>query len=68
MRARGAAMAILFALVYLAFPTRAYYWDGISFAINIENAQDWRRSTGYSAAACARCIYCNGRIASLAEC
>jgi hypothetical protein len=42
MRARGAAMAILFALVYLAFPTRAYYWDGISFAINIENAQDWR--------------------------
>jgi len=35
-------LALLFAAVYLAFPTRQYYWDGISFSIDIEQAQSWR--------------------------
>jgi len=32
----GAALTAL--LVYLAIPTRNYYWDGITFALDIENA------------------------------
>jgi len=31
-------LAILLLLVYAAFPTRNYYWDGIGFALNIEGA------------------------------
>jgi hypothetical protein len=38
----GAVLALLFAFVYLLFPTRNYYWDGVSFAIDIEHAQSWR--------------------------
>lgn len=26
-------------LVYLSFPTRSYYWDGIDFALAIENSR-----------------------------
>jgi hypothetical protein len=40
--APGTALALLFALVYLALPTRSYYWDGVSFALDIEHAQTWR--------------------------
>lgn len=39
---RGALLALLFAIVYLLFPTRNYYWDGVSFAIDIEHARSWR--------------------------
>ena len=35
-------MAAAFALLYLAFPTRKFYWDGVSFALAIENAKRWR--------------------------
>src|ERR1017187_1870923 len=38
----GAVVELLFAFVYLLFPTRNYYWDGVSFAIDIERAQSWR--------------------------
>src|SRR5262245_45368653 len=38
----GAYIAVLFALLYLALPTRVFYWDGLAFAITIENAQSWR--------------------------
>jgi hypothetical protein len=38
----GRYLAALFTLVYLAFPTRQYYWDGVSFAIDIEHAASWR--------------------------
>ena len=34
--------AIFALLVYLAFPTKNYYWDGISFAQKIETAASWR--------------------------
>jgi hypothetical protein len=37
----GAYIAVIFALVYLALPTRVLYWDGIAFAITIENARSW---------------------------
>jgi hypothetical protein len=36
------AAAVLFTIVYLVFPTRQYYWDGLSFAINIEHTPGWR--------------------------
>ena len=35
-------LAILFAFLYASFLTRNYYWDGLSFAIDIEHAQSWR--------------------------
>src|ERR1035441_11120421 len=38
----GAVVALLFAFAYLLFPPRKYYWDGVSFAIDIEHAQSWR--------------------------
>lgn len=31
-------------LVYLSFPTRNYYWDGINFALSIEHAQGLSRT------------------------
>jgi len=30
--------AIGILIVYLAFPTRTYYWDGVNFALSIENS------------------------------
>src|SRR5262245_2891477 len=38
----GAYVAALFAVLYLALPTRVFYWDGVAFAITIENARSWR--------------------------
>jgi hypothetical protein len=38
----GAVAACSLALLYFAFPTRQYYWDGLSFSIDIEHAPDWR--------------------------
>jgi hypothetical protein len=38
----GPALAVLFGIVYACFLTRNYYWDGLSFAIEIEHAQTWR--------------------------
>lgn len=38
----GPALATLFAILYACFLTRNYYWDGLSFAIDIEHAQTWR--------------------------
>ena len=38
----SASIAIVFAIVYLALPTRVFYWDGLAFAITIENSQSWR--------------------------
>lgn len=35
-------LALAFACLYLAFPTRQFYWDGIAFAILIEHARTWR--------------------------
>lgn len=32
------------AAIYLSFPTRNYYWDGISFATSIENAGGFSRT------------------------
>src|SRR2546428_7365711 len=32
-------LAAFVLLIYLSFPTRNYYWDGISFAQTIEDAQ-----------------------------
>ncbi len=43
MKGRGLLVAVLFALLYLAFPTREYYWDGIAFAIQIETTRDWHK-------------------------
>lgn len=40
---RGPLVAVLFTLLYLAFPTREYYWDGVSFAIQIETTRDWHK-------------------------
>src|SRR5215471_18113806 len=38
----GGYIAVLFALLYLALPTRVFYWDGIAFAITTENSPSWR--------------------------
>ena len=38
----GLGVAAFFALVYLAAPTRDYYWDGIAFATKIEMTQTGR--------------------------
>ncbi len=38
----AAALALLTAILYASFLTRNYYWDGISFAIEIEHAQSYR--------------------------
>ena len=38
----GLAAAVIFAVVYACFLTRNYYWDGLSFAIDIERTQSWR--------------------------
>jgi hypothetical protein len=35
------AIPLFFTLLYLALPTRQYYWDGIAFAITIEKARGW---------------------------
>ena len=43
MLARGTLVAVLFTLLYLAFPTREYYWDGVAFAIQIETTRDWHK-------------------------
>lgn len=34
----GIGLSVLAFCVYLAFPTRNYYWDGISFALQIEQS------------------------------
>jgi hypothetical protein len=34
----AAAIAVPAAILYLLFPTRQYYWDGILFAIDVESA------------------------------
>jgi hypothetical protein len=39
----GAAVAVLFTLLYLALPTREYYWDGVAFSIMIETTRDWHK-------------------------
>jgi len=36
--------AIGILIVYLAFPTRTYYWDGVNFALSIENSSGFSRS------------------------
>ena len=36
-----AAVAIAALILYLAIPTKNYYWDGISFAQAIEDARNW---------------------------
>lgn len=41
MRSLRIGLAVFALLVYLAFPTKNYYWDGISFAQNIEDAVRW---------------------------
>ena len=41
MRAWRAGIAGFALLAYLAFPTKNYYWDGISFAQTIEDAHRW---------------------------
>src|SRR6476659_4659572 len=33
---------IVLIIIYLSFPTRNYYWDGITFAHTIENAQQFK--------------------------
>lgn len=38
----GPALTISFVVLYACFLTRNYYWDGLSFAIDIERAQSWR--------------------------
>lgn len=38
----GLAVALIFTVVYACFLTRNYYWDGLSFAIDIERTQSWR--------------------------
>jgi len=38
----GLALAVIFTVVYACFLTRNYYWDGLSFAIDIERVQSWR--------------------------
>ena len=35
------AVALIALVIYLALPTKNYYWDGISFAQTIEDAQRW---------------------------
>jgi hypothetical protein len=32
------ALVVIITLIYVIFPTRNYYWDGVSFAISIEDA------------------------------
>jgi len=39
----GAVAGLIAFTVYLLAPTRNYYWDGISFAQAIEDADGWRR-------------------------
>jgi hypothetical protein len=34
----GVAICVVAFLIYIAFPTRNFYWDGISFALQIEDA------------------------------
>ena len=41
MKSLRIGLAVFALLVYLAFPTKNYYWDGISFAQNIEDAARW---------------------------
>lgn len=41
MRGLRIGLAVFAFLVYLAFPTKNYYWDGISFAQRIEDAARW---------------------------
>lgn len=41
MRGLRIGLAVFACTVYLAFPTKNYYWDGISFAQHIEDAVRW---------------------------
>ena len=41
MRGLRIGLAVFAFLIYLAFPTKNYYWDGISFAQRIEDAVRW---------------------------
>src|SRR6516225_5201825 len=38
----GPVLGVLFAILYACFLTRNYYWDGLSFAIDIEKARTFR--------------------------
>src|SRR5215469_10856860 len=40
--APGLGVAALFTIIYLAAPTRDYYWDGVAFATKIEMTQTGR--------------------------
>jgi hypothetical protein len=40
-------LCLLIAVVYLAFPTRVYYWDGITFAQAIEDASSLNASLAH---------------------
>jgi hypothetical protein len=37
----GLFVALAFCAIYLLWPTKNYYWDGIAFAVVIERAQHW---------------------------
>jgi hypothetical protein len=37
----GVIIALIFGAIYLATPTKNYYWDGIAFAVVIERHQHW---------------------------
>lgn len=38
-RRLGLCLVLLILLVYASFPTRNYYWDGVGFALAVEDAQ-----------------------------
>jgi hypothetical protein len=38
----GLVLAVIFTVVYACFLTRNYYWDGLSFAMDIERVPSWR--------------------------
>ena len=37
-------LAIGILMVYLVFPTKTYYWDGVNFALSIENSSGFSKS------------------------